>query len=356
MSERDAVYARCTRFFANRRPDMRESLERLAREAQPGERPDRYGGGEMLAAFEREMAELLGKPAAVFMPSGTMAQAIALRVHAERRSCRTVAIHEQSHLIVSENDAMRRLHGLNPVFVGERDRLFTRADVEALREPVAALLIELPERNLGGALRTWDELRSITAAARSAGAAVHLDGARLWESQPFYGRSFAEICALFDTVYVSFYKVLGAVAGALLAGPQEIVDEARGWQWRQGGRLVQQYPMALSARAGVRDVLPEVPRYVERAQRAAAALRGLPGVRVVPDPPPTNMFRLYAPGADADIEAAALRLSAETRVWMPPVWNAADVPGYAWTELTFEGASFDLDEREIVDLFARLLG
>ena len=89
------------------------------------------------------------------------------------------------------------------------------------KEPVASLLLELPQRDLGGQLPTWDELVAQTAWAHEHGAAAHMDGARLWESAPFYGRSYAEISGLFDSIYVSFYKGIGALAGSALAGSAE---------------------------------------------------------------------------------------------------------------------------------------
>src|SRR6185436_8253445 len=106
------------------------------------------------------------------------------------------------------------------------------ADLEAVNEPLAALLIELPQREIGGRLPAWDDLVAQVTYAREHGAAVHLDGARLWESGPFYDRPLAEIAALFDTVYVSFYKGLGGLAGSMLLGEDDVVTEARAWRSR----------------------------------------------------------------------------------------------------------------------------
>ena len=89
---------------------------------------------------------------------------------------------------------------------GDQDRLLTVDDLTAIAEPPGTLLIELPQRDLGGQQPDWDDLRAQTGWASERGAAVHLDGARLFESAAGYGRPLAEIAALFDTVYVSFYK------------------------------------------------------------------------------------------------------------------------------------------------------
>src|SRR5262245_19858038 len=213
------------------------------------------------------------------MPSGTMAQQIALRIWADRRGSKVVAFHPTSHLELHEQRGYAHLHGLEARLVGGPRSLLTRADLDAVPDRVAALLIELPQREIGGQLPSWEELQSQVAWARERGTALHLDGARLWETQPFYGRALAEIAEPFDSVYVSFYKILGGISGAGLAGPADFVAEARTWLRRHGGNLVTQSPQVLSARAGLRDRLPRVPLYVERARRIASVLRAFPGVR-----------------------------------------------------------------------------
>ena len=352
---REEVLARCTRFFGHPPKSARERLIEIAQSATADERPDRYGGGELLESFEREIAQLLGKEAAVFMPSGTMAQQIALRVHADRRNRRTVGLHPQSHLVVSENDALARLHGLAPIAIGDRNRLFGIEDLQALREPLGALLIELPERNIGGALRPWDDVTAMCAWARERGAAVHMDGARLWESQPFYARDFAALAAPFDTVYVSFYKILNAVSGAALAGEQSVIDEARGWQWRHGGRLVQQYPAVLSARDGLRQYPPRVPLYVQRAQAIAAILSEFEDVSVTPDPPPTNMMHVFVRGDRDALQASALRVSAESGVWLPIALQSTPLPDWQMFELTCGEGSLEISDAQVRELFAAAL-
>src|SRR5262249_62243934 len=97
------------------------------------------------------------------------------------------------------------------------------------------------------------------------------------------GRTLTEIARPFDSVYVSFYKILGGIAGAALLGDEATVAHARVWTRRLGGNLVSQYPMLLAARAGLRDRLPRVPDYCARARRVAALLVDA-GARVVPDP------------------------------------------------------------------------
>ena len=196
-----------------------------------------------------------------------MAQQAVLRVHAGRRGRSTVVFHPESHLDRHEGRALERLHGLVGRPVGDRHRLLDLADLTAVAEAPAALVLELPQRDLGGQLPAWEELRAQTDWARERGAAVHLDGARLWEASAGYGRPPAEIAALFDTTYVSFYKGIGALAGCCLAGPEDVVAEVREWRGRMGGTLFGLWPGAASALTCLRRRLPLMPDYLARAPR-----------------------------------------------------------------------------------------
>src|SRR5215212_4097868 len=114
-AERDAIRARCTRFLSHHHPHRsspHQVLTELAAAAAPTLQADVYGEGELIETFEREVAGLLGKEAAVFMPSGTMAQQVALRIWADRTGRRSVAQHPTSHLELHEERALEHLHGL----------------------------------------------------------------------------------------------------------------------------------------------------------------------------------------------------------------------------------------------------
>jgi threonine aldolase len=285
---------------------------------------DRYGDGGVVAELEAEIADVLGQPAAVYLPSGTMAQQAVLRVHAGRRGRRTVVFHPESHLDRHEGRALERLHGLVGRPVGDRHRLLELADLTAVAEGPAALVLELPQRDLGGQLPAWDDLRGQADWARDRGAAVHLDGARLWEASAGYGRKPAEVAALFDTTYVSFYKGLGALPGCCLAGPEDVVAEVREWRGRMGGTLFGLWPGAASALTCLRRRLPLMPDYLARARAVADAVRDLPGVTVVPDPPQTPMLHLLLRTSSEAFAAAARTLAADSGLW---TWERAMTTG-----------------------------
>ena len=277
---------------------------------------DLYGTGERLNAFEARIAGLLGKDAAVFMPSGTMAQQIALRIVADRDGLRTFAAHPTNHLTLHERDGITRLHGLHLVPLATAVTPLTLADVTALAEPVATLLIELPQRELGGLLPTWDELVAMTSYAQERDWHVHLDGARLWECAPFYAKPYAEIAELFDSVYVSFYKGIGAIAGAMLCGSQPLIDEARIWQRRHGGNLMALYPYANVAEHCFDQRITRMHAYHEAALRLAEIVAAQPAVvSVQPNPPPTNMFHVYVRMAPETMSERIQTIAREHGVW-----------------------------------------
>jgi threonine aldolase len=317
--------------------------------------PDLYGEGGVVADLEREVAELLGKPAAAFLPSGTMAQAATLRVHADARGLRTVLWHPYCHLARHESESYARLHNLVGRPVGDLSRLLTQEDLNAVAEPVAALLIELPQRDLGGQLPPFDDLITQTAWARERGAAVHLDGARLWEASAGYRRSPAEIAALFDTVYVSFYKGVGALPGCCVAGSAADVAQVKEWRKRLGGTLFALWPAAASAQARLPGALAEMPARMEHAHAVAAALDALPGVRVLPSPPQTPMMHLWLSTTAAAYAEKAELLAETDKLWVWPRAFASEVPGVVAVELTVGSATLQHDPAFIATTVAALL-
>src|SRR6516164_9987385 len=317
---------------------------------------DRYGSGGVVADLETEVGGLLGKPAAVFLPSGTMAQQSVLRVHADRRQRKTVVFHPMCHLDRHEGEAYERLHGLSGCPAGELDRLMTIDDLTAIAEPPAALLIELPQRDLGGQQPDLADLAAQADWARGCGAAVHLDGARLWESAAGYGRPMSEIAALFDTVYVSFYKGIGALAGCCVVGPADILAEVREWRHRMGGTLFGLWPNAASALSCLRRRLPLMPDYLSHARAIAAALGDAAGVRVVPDPPQVPMMHLLLETTQDGFAAAARRLAVQQRIWVWPKAVTTIDPGVQRVELSVGDATCKLEPDQVRDIITALLG
>jgi threonine aldolase len=349
-----AARATCVRWLGYRPVPPREALESLLDVVPADAESDRYGDGGVVGELEAETATVLGKPAAMFLPSGTMAQQIVLRIWAERSHVRTVAYHPTSHVELHEEHGYAHLHGLVARPVGDSRAPLTMADLEDVSEPLAALLLELPQREIGGSLPEWDELGAQTAWARDRGVAVHLDGARLWESAPYYGRTPGEVAALFDTVYVSFYKGLGGIAGACLAGPADVIAEAAVWRRRHGGTLAAMWPYAAAALHGLRTRLPRMPAYLQKAREIADAIRDLPGVEVVVDPPQTPMLHVRLRTDHDSLLRDALGLATE-RGWAVPFRSGpSESPRWRVIELAVGENTMDWTPEDVRAVIGRL--
>lgn len=342
----------CTRWLAwhgNRSPaDMVADL--------PSEiAPDRYGEGGVVEELESYVADLLGKPAAAFFVSGTMAQQIALRIHADRSGRRTVAFHPTCHIDLHEGRAFERLHGLVGRPIGDPFEVLSLESLEDVAEPIAALVLELPQREIGGRLPEWDDMVAQTEWARSHDAAIHLDGARLWQCPDAYRRTLDEIAGHFDTVYVSFYKDIGAFAGSALLGPTDLIAEAKEWRLRHGGTLFAMWPYAASALAGLRERLPRMKEYRDQALAIASALSGLEGVRVVPDPPQTSMFHLHLEVSAEQFEVNVIRLAEEEGIWTWKSTFPSTQPDWQVVELTVGDATLEFEPDEVRRIIERLV-
>jgi threonine aldolase len=326
-------------------------------------KPDVYGEGGVVAELEAEVAQLLGKEAALFLPTGIMAQQATLRVHADRRSRTTVAFHPLCHLRTHEENAFARLHGLNEVLAGSRFSPLAPVSLATLREikePLAALLLELPQRDIGGYLPTWAELNAQVAWARERGAAVHLDGARLWEAAPYYAstaqKSLADVAGLFDTIYVSFYKGLGGISGCCVAGDRDVIDELSVWRTRHGGRPFMLWPYAASALSVLRERPRDMAAYYRRARTLARELRTLDGVDVLPDQVRSPLMHLRFAATLDEMQARAVEIAQTDHVWTfshPFVSEGAHLQRY---EFHVGRATMELSVDETVAIIARLAG
>lgn len=334
---------------------LAEELRRLADWCEAGEvLHDMYGEGALVQGFERKLADLLGKPAAVFMPSGVMAQLAAVRIWAEATGIDRFGVHPTAHQLHHEQEAHAALMRCQAVPVGDRLRPMLARDLQACTQPLASLVVELPIREAGGQLASWPELQALLAEARGRGIKLHMDGARLWESAPFYGRPHAEMAAGFDSVYVSVYKGIGALSGALLAGEADFIGQARVWRRRLGGTLYHLSPYVASAAMRFDERLALMPALWQRTRSLAAALRSLPGLRVNPAEPQTPMFHLYFDAPAEAVLAAAEALATREKAWLVDGVQPAEVPGWSVTEFVVGDRLLAIPDERLVPLFAQL--
>lgn len=262
----------------------KETLEALAVQCEElgVDEWDVYGDFHKTAAdsflrqFEAELAQEFQKEDAVFIPSGVMAQSIALLIHSRKNDVGTMTTtgttttpkficHATSHLLLHEQDAFRELCGLEVVSLPRHgpgtglgappllyDHVYAYLQAQDHEDGISTILVELPHRELGGKLTPWEDIIMMRQLASSKGIAFHCDGARIFEATTGYGKTVAELAEPFDSIYISFYKGLGGISGAMLLGPKEFCDEARIWLRRFGGNLYTLLPYAVSGWSGYR--------------------------------------------------------------------------------------------------------
>lgn len=314
-----------------------------------------YGKGDLLQQFERKIADLLGFPAARFMPSGTLAQLVALRIWSDQSGCNNFAMHPSSHLELHEELGYSYLHGLTATLIGPKKSPILVEHLEQVSEQLSTLILELPMREVGGQLPSWEELEAIKLQARSRGIRLHLDGARLWECKSFYNKKYSEICAGFDSVYVSFYKGIGALPGAMLLGSQDFIDQSKLWQRRAGGTLQTLVSNVASANMKFDQSLLRFPSYFQKTVGLISAIESIDGLRIVPPKPQVNMVHIYLPFSTDAAEAARDQIAEEYSVWMFGNASTGDSPNSSYFELYVGDSAMMLRDELLVNLFERLI-
>jgi threonine aldolase len=278
-------------------------LVRLA--GAPGIQADEYSRGGAVAALEARFASLLGKETAVFMPTGTLANHLAVRALAGER--RRVVVQEQSHLYNDSGDCAQQLSQLTLLPVAPGEATFRWEDVQRALErtatgrvavSVGAVSIESPVRRLHHAAFDFGEMTRISEEARKRGLGLHLDGARLFVAAAFAGRPPAEYAALFDTVYVSLWKCFNAASGAVLAGPRALLDGMFHARRMFGGALWGAWPHAAVARHYADGYYDRLREAVGIADRLLRLLGEEPGFVVTRVPGGTSGVRLEVKTSD----------------------------------------------------------
>jgi threonine aldolase len=282
-------------------PAMRQAMA----EAEVGD--DVYGEDPTVNRLEAVAAARFGKEAAVFVPSGTMANQLAIRAHTEPGDGAIAGV--GAHLWLYEAGAAAAISGVQITHVGA-DGLFAADDVRRAIAPddphfprTRLVCVENTHNRSGGRVFPLEAIRGISALARERGLALHLDGARIWNAEVATGTSAAEWASHFDSVACCLSKGLGAPVGSLLLGSRELVRRARRFRKQLGGSLRQ---AGILAAAGLYALEHHVKRLADdhaHARRLAAGLAELPGVRVA-RPPETNMVFFQVPDAAAFVARA----------------------------------------------------
>jgi threonine aldolase len=280
---------------------MREAMQR----AEVGD--EQAGTDPTVHALCDRMAALLGKEAALFLPSGTMCNVVAILTHC--RSGEEVIAHQTSHILTSEGGAHAAFTGVQILPLPGTRGMFTADQVRAAirprtryAPPQRLLEVEQTANIGGGAIWPLAQLNEVAAIARGESWATHMDGARLMNACVATGIAAKDMAASFDSVWVDFTKGLGAPLGAVLAGSAEFIDAAWRWKQRLGGSMRQ---AGICAAACLHALDHHVDRLADDHRHAKALARGLrqmPGVAL--EEPDTNL--VFFDPAGAGVQAAEL--------------------------------------------------
>ena len=352
---------RCHTFFSGHRPrSAAEDYAAMARWCEAnGVAHDTYGEGALINGFERKIADLLGFEAAVFVMSGTLTQVTALRLACEARGSQIAALHPTAHILRHERGNYQLLDHFKALQVGDPHRVWGVDDLRAIPDRIGAALYELPMREIGGQLPTWDALEALKTYCREQDIHLHMDGARLWEAAAGFGRSYDEIARGFDSVYISFYKGIGGLGGAMLLGKQDFVARASQWFKRQGGNLFRRSPYVVAAAMQFDERLAAMPDCFRRTEWLYDTLRDYPLLTPNPAKPQANMLHVYLPVAREKAVEIRNQIAAAHGVWLFGGANHAPLPEQSYIEW-YVGESLlampDAEVRAVLDRFSEALG
>jgi threonine aldolase len=308
-------------------PAMRQAMAH----AEVGD--EQRGEDPTVNALNAQVAELLGQQAAMFLPSGTMCNQIALAVHCGAGD--EIIAADNAHIVSSEAAGAAVFSRSTIRTVPCSDGIFSADQVlEAIREPRVKsprsrlVAVEQTSNRGGGAVWPLDTVYSVAEAAARHGLRLHMDGARLMNAVVASGVSAREYAQPFDSVWLDLSKGLGCPIGGVLAGSKDFIDEAMVWKHRFGGAMRQ---AGIVAAAGLYALEHNVTRLAEDHRNAAhfaAALIELPGMRLVHERIQTNLvfFDVELSGLTAAEIASGLavhgvRIGVESRYVMRAVFH-----------------------------------
>jgi len=255
---------------------------------------DVYGEDPTINRLEERAAELMGKEAGVYVPTGTMGNQIAIHLHTEPGS--EVIAEAGAHIFNFEMGAMAALSGTLPRPIPTADGILDPALVEAAiqppagyRTPTSLVVLENSHNLAGGRVTSREIMAELVAVARRHGLPVHLDGARIHNTAAFLGISAGELSEGCDTVMFCLSKGLAAPVGSLLVGGAEAIDEARRVRKMFGGGMRQAGIIAAAGLVALDEMLPRLGEDNRRARVLADGLAAMPGVDLDPATVETNI-------------------------------------------------------------------
>ncbi len=315
-----------------------------------GLKEEQYCRGEAVTRLENKIANLFDREAALWCPTGTLAQSIAIRIYGEKTGRNKLQMHPSCHILIHENRGFEHAHGFTEIVAGKwRETL--RAD--QVDPSAACMVVEMGQRHSGGLLPDWDDLQALKQRAKELKVPLHMDGARIWSTRQHYNnRSLAEISDGFSSVYVSFYKDIGAIGGAALIGDAEFIREAKAWRERLGGLVSEHWPQVCDTLRLLDKKLEQVENNVRLAKNYAQYVSEFTDLEVFPKVPQVNLFHVLLPYPPDQAKQAHLYAAQETGIWLTNAfWNYED-PNECAMEIAINETAALVPENELTNALA----
>jgi threonine aldolase len=283
-----------------------ELLSKIALEK--GITVDSYSNGGVVEELEQKFADLLGKESAVFMPTGTLANHIAVRKLAGNN--KRIIVQAESHIYNDSGDCTQNLSSLNLFPLADGKTTFTLDEVKKVVErtkngkvktAVGVISVESPVRRTDNAMFDYKEMKKISEYARQNNIKMHLDGARLFNAVAHSGISVKEYTSLFDTVYVSMYKNFNAASGAILSGSKAFCKDLYHTRRMFGGGMPQVWPFASVALNYADSFLPEYDKAMSQFIDFEKLLIKQNQFKIEKIPNGTNVFKLFVETSDINL-------------------------------------------------------
>jgi threonine aldolase len=259
---------------------------------------DNYGTGGAVEALEKKFVEITGKEKAIFMPTGTMANQLAISVLSGENT--KIFVQDTSHIFRDEADAAQSVFQKRLMPLAKDETFFTAQQLqdaiekmpgeEVFKSGIGAVSIENPVRRTKGRMVPIEEIRKISTYCRKNNIKLHLDGARIYMASAWSGVSIKEYASYFDSIYISLYKYLGASAGAMLCADKGVIDKMPHLIKVHGGAMYGNWSNAAMALHRLDGIETRLQNAIKRADQLFPELNKVSGIKITALPGGTNIY------------------------------------------------------------------
>ncbi|MEW7293107.1 threonine aldolase family protein [Aquimarina sp. 2304DJ70-9] len=285
--------------------------------------PDFYGNGGETKLLELEFAKITGKEKAIYLPTGTMANQLAIKLLNGNNT--KVIVPENSHVYRDEADAAQSVHNKRLIPIGKTKSYFELNDLEeainyankneVFKSGLGTVVIENPVRRADGTAVPIETIKEVSKYCKENGYKMHLDGARIHLASAYTDVSLLEYASYFDTVYISLYKYLNATGGAILCGKAKLIDQISHQIKIYGGTVFQNWNNTSMASHYLKGIEARWKKVIQSANHLISELNNIDGVTIKPLKNGTNIYNLKVTKG-IDLKELAIFLYNEYSIWL----------------------------------------